>query len=88
MAGLAEKMLEYVLETRVDAQEDGAELDVFLEDLVLTHIIYLPTNTLCNYLKHYYSRAAEVSSPPTSVLDRVGSLLIISASLGSTSGAG
>ncbi|KAK6009647.1 hypothetical protein OSTOST_25414, partial [Ostertagia ostertagi] len=59
MAGLAEKMLEYVLETRVDAQEDGAELDVFLEDLVLTHIIYLPTNTLCNYLKHYYSRAAE-----------------------------
>ncbi|PIO67911.1 domain found in Dishevelled, Egl-10, and Pleckstrin, partial [Teladorsagia circumcincta] len=59
MAGLAEKMLEYVLETRVDAQEDGAELDVFLEDLVLTHIIYLPTNTLCNYLKHYYTRAAE-----------------------------
>ena len=60
MAGLAEKMLEYVLETRVDAQEDGAELDVFLEDLVLTHIIYLPTNTLCNYLKHYYSQTAEV----------------------------
>uniref|UniRef100_A0A158P826 Cyclic nucleotide-binding domain-containing protein n=1 Tax=Angiostrongylus cantonensis TaxID=6313 RepID=A0A158P826_ANGCA len=59
MAGLAEKILEYVLETRVDAQEDGAELDVFLEDLVLTHIIYLPTNTLCNYLKHYYSRTAE-----------------------------
>ncbi|EPB72172.1 RasGEF domain protein [Ancylostoma ceylanicum] len=69
MAGLAEKMLEYVLETRVDAQEDGAELDVFLEDLVLTHIIYLPTNTLCNYLKHYYSRAAEPHSDPLVVLD-------------------
>ncbi|KAK5986369.1 hypothetical protein GCK32_009832 [Trichostrongylus colubriformis] len=69
MAGLAEKMLEYVLETRVDAQEDGAELDVFLEDLVLTHIIYLPTNTLCNYLKHYYSRAPEPLSNPLGVLD-------------------
>ncbi|ETN80353.1 RasGEF domain protein [Necator americanus] len=69
MAGLAEKMLEYVLETRVDAQEDGAELDVFLEDLVLTHIIYLPTNTLCNYLKHYYSRAAEPHSDPLVVMD-------------------
>ncbi|WKX99313.1 hypothetical protein Q1695_014303 [Nippostrongylus brasiliensis] len=69
MAGLAEKMLEYVLETRVDAQEDGAELDVFLEDLVLTHIIYLPTNTLCNYLKHYYSRAAEPHANPMAVMD-------------------
>ncbi|VDO84393.1 unnamed protein product [Haemonchus placei] len=69
MAGLAEKMLEYVLETRVDAQEDGAELDVFLEDLVLTHIIYLPTNTLCNYLKHYYSRAAEPHPNPLGALD-------------------
>ncbi|KAE9418119.1 hypothetical protein Angca_006761, partial [Angiostrongylus cantonensis] len=69
MAGLAEKILEYVLETRVDAQEDGAELDVFLEDLVLTHIIYLPTNTLCNYLKHYYSRTAEVRPQLTLALD-------------------
>ncbi|VDM56177.1 unnamed protein product [Angiostrongylus costaricensis] len=59
----------YVLETRVDAQEDGAELDVFLEDLVLTHIIYLPTNTLCNYLKHYYSRPAEQHADPLVALD-------------------
>lgn len=36
-------------------------MDVFLEDFVLTHIIYLPTNVLCNYLKNYYKRRALVS---------------------------
>ncbi|KJH45387.1 cyclic nucleotide-binding domain protein [Dictyocaulus viviparus] len=69
MAGLPEKILEYVLETRVDAQEDGAELDVFLEDLILTHIIYLPTNTFCNYLKHYYATAAEQQTDSLVALD-------------------
>lgn len=55
MAGLPEKMIEYVLETRIDAaQIEDNSVDTFLEDLVLTHIIYIPTNVLCNYLKGYY----------------------------------
>uniref|UniRef100_A0A914Y9T6 Ras-GEF domain-containing protein n=1 Tax=Panagrolaimus superbus TaxID=310955 RepID=A0A914Y9T6_9BILA len=56
MAGLPEKMIEYVLETRIDAQTDDISLDTFLEDFILTHIIYMPSNILCNYLKNYYSR--------------------------------
>ncbi|CAI4231077.1 unnamed protein product [Auanema sp. JU1783] len=59
MAGLPEKMIEYVLETRVDAQTDEGEMDVFLEDFILTHIIYMPTNVLCNYLRDYYRRKAD-----------------------------
>ena len=56
MAGLPEKMIEYVLETRIDAQSDELALDIFLEDFILTHIIYMPSNALCNYLKNYYTR--------------------------------
>ncbi|MFH4980464.1 hypothetical protein AB6A40_007173 [Gnathostoma spinigerum] len=60
MAGLPEKMVEYVLETRVDAQLDDGVLDTFLEDFILTHTIYMPTNVLCNYLKNYYTRGSTV----------------------------
>ncbi|KAI6177154.1 Rap guanine nucleotide exchange factor 1 [Aphelenchoides bicaudatus] len=63
MAGLAEKMIEYVLETRIDAQTDENSLDTFLEDLILTHIIYMPTNILCNYLKNYYATRGDVKLP-------------------------
>lgn len=61
MAGLPEKMIEYVLETRVDAHSDEGEMDIFLEDFILTHIIYMPTNVLCNYLKSYYKRKVHVN---------------------------
>uniref|UniRef100_A0AC34FE14 Rap guanine nucleotide exchange factor 4 n=1 Tax=Panagrolaimus sp. ES5 TaxID=591445 RepID=A0AC34FE14_9BILA len=60
MAGLPEKMIEYVLETRIDAQTDDIALDTFLEDFILTHIIYMPSNILCNYLKNYYSRRGNI----------------------------
>lgn len=56
MAGLPEKMIEYVLETRIDAQTDDLTIDTFLEDFILTHKIYVPSNVLCNYLKNYYNR--------------------------------
>lgn len=93
MAGLPEKMVEYLLETRIDAvaisvestssstsniisdrfsgffasapiittADENAEfiitnLDTFLEDFILTHIIFMPSNILCNYLKNYYNR--------------------------------
>ncbi|CAJ0942421.1 unnamed protein product, partial [Mesorhabditis belari] len=51
LAGLAQKMIEYVLETRIDADDSN---DTFLEDFVLTHTIYMPTNILCNFLRNYY----------------------------------
>lgn len=60
MAGLPDKMIEYVLETRIDAQSDESSLDTFLEDLILTHIIYIPSNVLCNYLKNYYAKRGDM----------------------------
>ncbi|KAK0418615.1 hypothetical protein QR680_013671 [Steinernema hermaphroditum] len=72
MAGLPEKMVEYVLETRIDAQYDNDMLDTFLEDFILTHIIFMPSNILCNYLKNYYQRrytSAVVKSIPMSAVE-------------------
>ncbi|RWS06253.1 rap guanine nucleotide exchange factor 4-like protein, partial [Dinothrombium tinctorium] len=79
MAGTPEKMLEHLLETRIDVLNDpdigiknsqqhqqGASSlspsvfdssttsDTFLEDFLLTRIIFLPTPMLCKHLmKHY-----------------------------------
>ncbi|CAL2036975.1 unnamed protein product [Caenorhabditis brenneri] len=59
MAGKAEKILEYVLETRIDAlSDDITELDLFVEDFILTHDAFMPDNTVCNFLKTYYFRTA------------------------------
>uniref|UniRef100_A0A8R1J439 N-terminal Ras-GEF domain-containing protein n=1 Tax=Caenorhabditis japonica TaxID=281687 RepID=A0A8R1J439_CAEJA len=55
MAGKAQKILEYVLETRIDALVID-ELDQFLEDFLLTHDAFMPDNTVCNFLKSYYFR--------------------------------
>lgn len=35
-------------------------LDVSLEDFILTHIIFMPSNVLCNYLKNYYNKRRHV----------------------------
>uniref|UniRef100_A0AC35U356 Ras-GEF domain-containing protein n=1 Tax=Rhabditophanes sp. KR3021 TaxID=114890 RepID=A0AC35U356_9BILA len=64
MAGTPQKMLEYILETRIDAFAEDEPIDVFLEDFILTHIIYLPINLLCRYLKDYYIRKSYL--PPRS----------------------
>ncbi|GMR40647.1 hypothetical protein PMAYCL1PPCAC_10842, partial [Pristionchus mayeri] len=71
MAGLAEKMLEYLLETRIDAQEeDVTSVNPTLQDFLLTHPIYMPTNILCNSLKKYYTRHPMVTTifPSTDVV--------------------
>lgn len=60
MAGLPEKMVEYLLETRIDAHVEDGYVDTFFEDFVLTHMIYMPPNILCNYLKNYYMRGSTV----------------------------
>ncbi|CAF0894833.1 unnamed protein product [Didymodactylos carnosus] len=45
MAGSAEKMLEYLLETRICVNcEEG---DTFLDDFLFTHIVFMPVNQLC-----------------------------------------
>lgn len=62
MAGLPEKMLEYLLETRVDLHKDESVPDTFLEDFILTHLIFMPTNLLSNSLKVYYQRGCSVSA--------------------------
>lgn len=55
MAGTPEKMLEHLLETRVDGRggrEDRAVAsDPFLEDFLMTHIIFMPTTRLIAALK-------------------------------------
>ncbi|XP_053204374.1 rap guanine nucleotide exchange factor 4-like isoform X2 [Panonychus citri] len=80
LAGTPEKMLEHLLETRIDVTSSAREMvsnvfnkrpgngnstntltlenlsgvDTFLEDFILTHIIFLPVHLLCVYLlKHY-----------------------------------
>lgn len=60
MAGMPEKIVEYLLETRIDAQSYDGLVDTFLEDFILTHIIHMPVNILCSYLKNYYMRGPTV----------------------------
>ncbi|KHJ49111.1 hypothetical protein D918_00229 [Trichuris suis] len=56
MAGTPEKMLEYLLETRIDCEKDDAISDTFMEDFIFTHLIFMPTNELCNALSIYYQQ--------------------------------
>lgn len=62
MAGSPEKMLEYLLETRIDSHSDESVPDTFLEDFLLTHLIFMPTNILCNSLMVYYQQGCSVIS--------------------------
>lgn len=57
MAGTSEKMLEHLLETRVDGRgrEDRSTVsDPFLDDFLLTHIIFMPTSRLIVELSKQY----------------------------------
>lgn len=73
MAGTAEKMLEHLLETRIDGHTQIGPLstsgkssllqcqgDNFLEDFILTHRIFMSTGQLCHELLKQYQ--APVSS--------------------------
>ena len=53
MAGTPEKMLEYLLETRLDSSSEETN-DDFLEDFVLTHVIFMPYTRLCPALISQY----------------------------------
>ncbi|XP_064455972.1 rap guanine nucleotide exchange factor 4-like isoform X2 [Ornithodoros turicata] len=53
MAGTPQKMLEHLLETRIDSRTEECS-DTFLEDFLLTHVIFMPSHQLCpELMKHY-----------------------------------
>lgn len=53
MAGTPQKMLEHLLETRIDQKTDDIS-DTFLEDFLLTHVIFMPSHQLCPELMRHY----------------------------------
>jgi hypothetical protein len=53
MAGTPDKMLEYLLETRIENKSEETS-DNFLEDFLLTHVIFMPYNHLCPALMSQY----------------------------------
>ncbi|XP_022704509.1 rap guanine nucleotide exchange factor 4-like isoform X1 [Varroa jacobsoni] len=65
MAGTPQKMLEHLLETRIGERGDEHQVlwslggsttgaDSFLEDFLLTHVIFMPSHELCpELMKHY-----------------------------------
>ncbi|XP_063237984.1 rap guanine nucleotide exchange factor 4 [Bacillus rossius redtenbacheri] len=60
MAGTPQKMLEHLLETRLDGRGGGGvggtylASDLFLEDFLLTHIVFMPTHQLVSELARHY----------------------------------
>jgi Rap guanine nucleotide exchange factor 4 len=65
MAGTPQKMLEHLLETRLDGRGGGGSVggrdsittstnDPFLEDFLLTHIVFMPTHQLITELSRQY----------------------------------
>lgn len=65
MAGTPQKMLEHLLETRLDGRGGRGSVggrdfplipcsDPFLEDFLLTHIVFLPTHQLVQELARQY----------------------------------
>lgn len=64
MAGTPQKMLEHLLETRLDGRDGSisgrdelspsAVHDPFLDDFLLTHIVFMPTHQLITELARQY----------------------------------
>ncbi|XP_067633068.1 rap guanine nucleotide exchange factor 4 isoform X1 [Eurosta solidaginis] len=52
MSGTPSKMLEHLLETRLGSQVSG--LDPFLDDFLLTHIVFMPVVQLVDELANYF----------------------------------
>ncbi|XP_030846808.1 rap guanine nucleotide exchange factor 4 isoform X2 [Strongylocentrotus purpuratus] len=70
MAGVPEKMLEHLLETRIDSKYDPT--DTFLEDFLLTHIVFMPSEKLCPaLLQHYHSERTSSRGPEQETIDHI-----------------
>lgn len=67
MCGTPQKMLEHLLETRMGIQVGPN--DPFLDDFLLTHVVFMPTLILVDELrKHYYGDSD--SEPDTTPEDK------------------
>ncbi|XP_058837783.1 rap guanine nucleotide exchange factor 4-like isoform X3 [Topomyia yanbarensis] len=68
MSGTPQKMLEHLLETRLGGQVGPN--DPFLDDFLLTHIVFMPTPILIDELASHYHADAEVDLRTSSEEDR------------------
>ncbi|XP_064648532.1 rap guanine nucleotide exchange factor 4-like [Lineus longissimus] len=68
MAGTPDKMLEYLLETRIENKSEETS-DNFLEDFLLTHVIFMPYNHLCPALMSHYHAEATAQGPTSDSAD-------------------
>ncbi|XP_055537764.1 rap guanine nucleotide exchange factor 4 isoform X2 [Wyeomyia smithii] len=68
MSGTPQKMLEHLLETRLGGQMGPN--DPFLDDFLLTHIVFMPTPILIDELASHYHADAEVDLRTSSEEDQ------------------
>ncbi|XP_058461700.1 rap guanine nucleotide exchange factor 4 isoform X3 [Malaya genurostris] len=68
MSGTPQKMLEHLLETRLGGQVGPN--DPFLDDFLLTHIVFMPTPILIDELASHFHADAEVDLRTSSEEDR------------------
>ncbi|XP_039443269.1 rap guanine nucleotide exchange factor 4 isoform X3 [Culex pipiens pallens] len=68
MSGTPQKMLEHLLETRLGGQVGPN--DPFLDDFLLTHIVFMPTPILIDELASHYHADAEVDLRTSSEEDQ------------------
>lgn len=60
MSGTPSKMLEHLLETRLNVLQVGPNDDPFLDDFLLTHIVFMPTAQLVDELASHYHNDSEI----------------------------
>jgi Rap guanine nucleotide exchange factor 4 len=61
MSGTPSKMLEHLLDTRLNIQM-GPSDDSFLDDFLLTHIVFMPVAQLVDELINHYHNDSEIHS--------------------------
>lgn len=65
MSGTPHKMLEHLLDTRLVANVGGGGADPFLDDFLLTHIVFMPVPMLVAKLATLYPVQESFTRPHT-----------------------
>lgn len=65
MSGTPQKMLEHLLDTRLSGQQSLGPNDPFLDDFLLTHIVFMPIAQLVDELASHYHNDSELHSSQT-----------------------
>jgi Rap guanine nucleotide exchange factor 4 len=60
MSGTPSKMLEHLLDTRLNVLQVGPNDDAFLDDFLLTHIVFMPIAQLVDELASHYHNDSEI----------------------------